>query len=124
MKSLFIIATLLFWLAVAGLAVRPATPPVAPAAAPPSMPATGGDIAPAELARHRTPQDCWMAIDGSVYDLSAYLPRHPADDGLLDPWCGRDASEAYRTKLLGRPHSARADRLLQTYRIGRLQPPR
>ena len=31
----------------------------------------------AELARHNTERDCWIAVGGTVYDVSAFLPDHP-----------------------------------------------
>lgn len=65
-----------------------------------------------------------MASDGQVYDLGSYLPGPPADPEVIPAWCGREAGEAYRTKQKGRPHSARADHLLDTYRIGALETPR
>lgn len=61
-----------------------------------------------------------MGINGQVYDFTAYLPGHPADPAVIQPWCVRDASEAYRTKTRGRPHSPYADTLLPKYRIGAL----
>jgi len=117
MKRLFIASTLLFWAALAGLGLMAwRTPPTAP------VPDTAGRISAAELARHATPQDCWMAIGGQVYDLSAYLPRHPSEPEVIEPWCGRDATQAYQTKLMGKPHSARADGLLPGYLRGPLAP--
>jgi cytochrome b involved in lipid metabolism len=53
-----------------------------------------------------------------VYDLTAYLPEHPSTPSVIVPWCGREASEVYRTKTRGRPHSPEADQLLSRYRIG------
>ena len=97
-----------------------------------ALAAGGGDAAPAdvaeaertvsrdELARHATPEDCWMAIDGVVYDFTDYLPRHPAPPVVMTTWCGREATEAYDTKGYGRPHSPAADALLPAYRVGRL----
>jgi cytochrome b involved in lipid metabolism len=73
-----------------------------------------------EVARHATPADCWMAIAGVVYDLTAYLPQHPSEPGVVTSWCGKEATEAYRTKTKGRPHSPYADGLLPKYRIGPL----
>lgn len=59
-----------------------------------------------------------MAIRGAVYDLSTYLPEHPSRPDIVLPWCGKEASEAYNTKMKGRPHSPYADELLAKYRIG------
>ena len=75
----------------------------------------------AEVGRHALESDCWMAIDGQVYDLTSYLPDHPSKPSIILPWCGKEASEAYRTKSKGRAHSPAADQLLPGYRIGRLE---
>jgi cytochrome b involved in lipid metabolism len=75
-------------------------------------------VGAAELARHASGADCWMAIRGAVYDLTRYLPDHPSEPEIIEPWCGREATRAYETKLRGRPHSARADEMLERLRIG------
>ena len=78
----------------------------------------------AEIARHDRPGDCWMAIEGHVYDITEYIPRHPAPEKVVTEWCGREATAGMRTK--GRSgdrqsdHSARAWRMLERYRIGAL----
>lgn len=116
MRRLYLAATLLFWLLLAAIwaAARwsPAAPPVPVVLSEKSYSAS-------ELTRHATPADCWMAIRGEVYDLTAYLPEHPARLAVVTPWCGREASEAYNTKSKGRAHSPQADALLAQYRIGR-----
>lgn len=112
--GVFWIGVLVFWLAGRGGEPRPPVPPTTALAA--------RALSLAEVAAHAVPEDCWMAIDGQVYDVSAYLPEHPSRPAIVLPWCGREASEAYRTKGKGRPHSPDADRLLATFRIGRLSP--
>jgi len=116
MKRLFQLSTALFWGALFSLwavgresAQSPETPPTP-------------YYSLAEVAQHATESDCWMAIHGQVYDLSAYLPEHPTRPSIILPWCGKEASEAYDTKTRGRPHSPGADQLLETYRIGTLTP--
>jgi cytochrome b involved in lipid metabolism len=115
MRNAYILATLSFWLVVgliwAGSMRSPATDHV-------SAPAPERAVAATELARHAGADDCWIAIRGSVYDVTAYLPKHPSRPGTIEPWCGKEATEAYETKTRGRPHSAEADRLLTGYRIG------
>ncbi len=115
MSRLYLSATLIFWLLVSvfwagSLWLQPDAESVAIAAE--------KVISRAELAKHALPDNCWMAIRGTVYDLSAYLPRHPSPPELVLPWCGKEATEAYGTKTRGRPHSAYADELLTKYRIG------
>lgn len=85
-------------------------------------PAEGGNgdrvVTADELARHASADDCWMAIDGVVYDFTAYLPQHPTPPVVMTVWCGKEASEAYHTKGYGRPHSPAADAMLPAYRVG------
>jgi cytochrome b involved in lipid metabolism len=73
-----------------------------------------------ELSRHASPDDCWMAIDGVVYDFTDYIPEHPTPPIVMTPWCGKEASEAYHTKGYGRDHSPAADAMLAQYRVGTL----
>ena len=122
MRRLFIAATVTFWMLLLGIrgAALLQAEDDQPDVAPPAQPAS---ITPAELARHNRETDCWMAIAGSVYDLSTYLPEHPSPPEIVLPWCGREATEAYLTKMRGRPHSTRADALLAQFRIGRLETP-
>ncbi len=125
-RRLFILATAVFWCGVlafwlAGRLAGP-LPTAAQSVAQPPAPAAERLLSLAEVAAHGVPEDCWMAIDGQVYDLGAYLPEHPSRPAVINPWCGREASQAYHTKGKGRPHSAEADQLLATFRIGRLAP--
>ncbi len=74
-----------------------------------------------ELAEHNTESDCWMAIEGVVYDLTEYLPKHPTPPVILTPWCGKEATEGMRTKGYGRDHSPAAWEMLKAYRVGELK---
>ncbi|MFU8817051.1 MAG: cytochrome b5 domain-containing protein [Pseudomonadales bacterium] len=75
----------------------------------------------AEVQQHDSLDDCWMAIDGEVYDLTDYVPQHPTPPAVLAPWCGSEATEGMRTKGYGRDHSPAAWAMLDDYRIGTLE---
>lgn len=62
-----------------------------------------------------------MAIDGTVYDFTAYLSQYPAPPAVMLAGCGKEASEAFHTKMKGRPHSSYATQLLPRYAVGRLR---
>lgn len=117
-RKLFFLATAIFWLGVLGAWLGTFWWP-APTEKRPATVEKRFKLA--AVAEHAKEDDCWMAIDGKVYDLTAYLPEHPSRPAIILPWCGREASEAYRTKTKGRPHSASAEQLLPTYQIGLFQ---
>jgi cytochrome b involved in lipid metabolism len=91
----------------------PETVPGEPAAAPASR-RLGGE----EIARHNRPEDCWLVIRGKVYDVTRYIDLHPAPRRTITDHCGKESTSAFETKERGRPHSARAWRLLDAYLIG------
>jgi len=74
----------------------------------------------AQVAEHASDADCWMAIEGKVYDLSTYLPQHPAPPSVITSWCGKEATEGMRTKGYGRDHSQAGWALLEQFLIGEL----
>lgn len=103
--------------------------PQSPAAGnePPKSAATRTKPAPArsyslqDVAGHARREDCWVAIDGQVYDLTGFIPQHAPGPELVVPSCGKDATQAWATKGVGRPHSAYAKELLVKTRIGKLE---
>jgi cytochrome b involved in lipid metabolism len=120
MRRLVFFSTAVFWLVVLVLALTTGNngEPMRN-----ERPAAKADklVTMAEVARHARSEDCWMVIDTQVYDLTAYLPEHPSKPSIILPWCGKEASEAYKTKTKGRPHSEQADQALTDYAIGRVE---
>lgn len=75
-----------------------------PAAMPPHMaellhqPATKSimtEIPMSEVQRHDQPEDCWIALNGHVYDLTEFLDRHPGGKNVIVTWAGKDASKIF-----------------------------
>lgn len=58
-----------------------------------------------QVAAHDTQDDCWMAIEGKVYNITPYFAQHPTPPSVLTPWCGKEATEGMRTKGYGSNHS-------------------
>ncbi|PVZ98866.1 hypothetical protein BB558_005124 [Smittium angustum] len=48
-----------------------------------------------ELAKHNTRKDCWMCINGKIYNVTAYLPFHPGGKGELMRGAGKDGTELF-----------------------------
>lgn len=51
-----------------------------------------------EVAQHKSKDDCWTAINGKVYDVTAFFGKHPGGDRNLYRVCGIDATEAFEAK--------------------------
>ncbi|CUI12357.1 NADPH-hemoprotein reductase, putative [Bodo saltans] len=69
-----------------------------------------------ELAKHHTRTDCWMAIDGYVYDVSRFVPYHPGGPKILEMYAGRDATVPFsRNHMTSSVLSA-----IENFRVGRL----
>lgn len=50
-----------------------------------------------EVMKHNTMDDCWIAIDGHVYDVSKFLAQHPGGAARILRFAGSDASSAFRS---------------------------
>lgn len=116
MKTLAFATFVAFWSAIGTLLTVSALLPAQQATAQETLPV----ISSAELASHDKQDDCWMAIEGKVYDFSAYIPSHPAPPVVMTPWCGKEATEGMRTKGYGRDHSPAAWAMMEPYLVGTL----
>ena len=85
------------------------------------------EITAQEVAQHNTADDCWTIIDGSVYDITSYVNRHPGGNAI-ELACGVDGTSLFTQRSTndgeqigsGTPHSPNAERQLSTYLIGTL----
>lgn len=74
-----------------------------------------------ELAKKNNPtEQCWLAIDNQVYDLTDFHNTHPGGQKILRAYYGLDATQGF-VKV----HNSRLDidSLKEMYRIGRLHLP-
>lgn len=56
-----------------------------------------------EVSKHNSLTDCWIAIDGHVYDVSEFLAQHPGGAARILRYAGGDATAAFgkiHTKLV------------------------
>lgn len=74
-----------------------------------------------EAATHDTYEDCWLVIEGKVYDITTYIDEHPGQENILEG-CGMDATTLYENRPMGSgtPHSEKARTDLEKYYIGEL----
>jgi cytochrome b involved in lipid metabolism len=71
----------------------------------------------ADVAKHATQNDCWSAINSSVYNLTAFISRHEGGSTVIIALCGTDGTTMYRGQH-GTSTSSDPARTLATYRIG------
>ena len=53
------------------------------------------DITAGELTAHASPADCWVALEGRVYDLTPFLAAHPGGAGPILACAGRDGTPEF-----------------------------
>lgn len=68
------------------------------------------NVTSAQLAQHNTAGNCWVAYDGTVYDITSWLPVHPGGSWAIAPYCG--TSDAFTNAFL-RKHGTRNVGLLK-----------
>lgn len=45
-----------------------------------------------QVSAHKRPDDCWIVVDGEVYNVTSWLRRHPGGREVLQHYGGEDAS--------------------------------
>jgi cytochrome b involved in lipid metabolism len=75
-----------------------------------------------DIESHDQESDCWLVIEGKVYEVTSWIPTHPGGKAILEG-CGTDATELFKTRPMGSgtEHSSRAKGLLDSYYIGDLE---
>lgn len=90
------------------------TPTPVPVPTPTPVPTTPTYTA-ADVALHNKSSNCWMIVQGKVYDATTYVSSHPGGSTLLSG-CGKDA-----TSMFASIHSPNAYHILDAYFIGNLK---
>jgi predicted heme/steroid binding protein len=55
----------------------------------------GREVTMKELQRHNSPGDCWVAIDGIVYDLTSFADLHPGGANAIHALAGTDGTSVF-----------------------------
>lgn len=56
---------------------------------------TGTTYTLAEVATHKDATSCWTTISGKVYDVTAFIGRHPGGEKAILSICGKDGSSVF-----------------------------
>jgi cytochrome b involved in lipid metabolism len=69
----------------------------------------------ADVAKHATPESCWLASAGGVYDVTTFIDKHPGGEKILQG-CGKDMTQFFATK-----HAKQSRDQLPAFKIGVLK---
>jgi cytochrome b involved in lipid metabolism len=68
-----------------------------------------------DVAQHDDAASCWTIVNGSVYDLTTFIEKHPGGERDILRLCGTDGTSAFMGQHGG---EARPESTLEGYRIG------
>lgn len=92
----------------------PATPTSAtPKSATPTSASAGHTMV--EVKQHAAAASCWSVVDGTVYDLTAWIDRHPGGQRRILAMCGKDGTASFRAE---HGSQKKANQVLAGYAIG------
>ena len=93
--------------------------PTAKATPTPTPTATQAGYTMADVKKANTRAKCWSAIDGNVYDLTAWISAHPGGASAITFLCGIDGSNAFKAQHEGQ---GKPSLRLSQYLLGPLKP--
>lgn len=67
-----------------------------------------------DVRKHNTKEDCWVIVDGKVYDVTSWIERHPGGELLILDVAGMDITDAFLVNHL----SWVREKLLPHYQVG------
>ena len=76
----------------------------------------------ADVSPHSKAEDCWIVIEGNVYDMTPYIQKqiHPGGAAILFG-CGKDATAVFNLRPKDqKAHSQKARDILKNYFLGAL----
>ena len=74
-----------------------------------------------EVQEHSKPDDCWIVVNDSVYNISPYIKKHEdlCKEMKLTDSCGSDASSIWNTKEKGeKSHKRKAVMAFERSKVG------
>lgn len=71
----------------------------------------------ADVRARATRDDAWVIVDGNVYDVTSWIPKHPGGDGLLLAFAGRDCTDEFAAF-----HRPEIRKKLDAFLVGKVDP--
>lgn len=72
----------------------------------------------AQVAQANSASKCYSAVNGMVYDLTAWIGLHPGGEAKILAICGKDGSSAFNNQHEGQ---AKPEATIGKYKIGTLK---
>lgn len=85
---------------------------------PTQTPATTNTFTTTQVTAHNSASDCWSIINGSVYNLTSWINRHPGGSQGILSICGKDGTSAFQGQ---HGSNANAKQTLDTFKVGMVQ---
>ena len=71
----------------------------------------GNIYTPEDIAKHNTKEDCWISVNGEVYDVTDAIDAHPGGADAIIRNCGQDATDGF----ISRPNGPKTDHPQSAY---------
>jgi L-lactate dehydrogenase (cytochrome) len=68
-----------------------------------------------EISKHNCRESCWLVVKGKVYDVTEFIPKHPAGEKAILRHAGQECTEDFLF------HSPGAQKLWHPYCIGSVE---
>ena len=52
-------------------------------------------VSPSQVAEHSSPDDCWVVIEGYVYNLTDFISAHPGGPAIIQNNAGKDVTAIF-----------------------------
>jgi len=69
-----------------------------------------------DVASHNTASDCWMIINGNVYNLTSFVSTHSGGSAVIIGQCGKDGTAVFNSG----PHSSTTINAISSLMLGTL----
>ena len=53
-----------------------------------------------DVSVHKKSNDCWIVVEGKVYDVSGWLDKHPGGKRIIRHYAGEDATVSMRSLIM------------------------
>jgi cytochrome b involved in lipid metabolism len=71
-----------------------------------------------EVQKHNSRESCWTVVRGEVYDLTAWIDKHPGGADKILKLCGKDGTQGFEKVHGGQEKPEKA---LEKFEIGKLK---